>query len=79
MTPALDCGVLAGVMRARVLEAARGLGVEVVEARAGPEALAAAEGAFLTNSLIGVRAVSKLDGRPLSDSPLTRRLALTVA
>jgi len=74
-TPALDCGVLAGIARSRVLAAARDAGIEAVEIRAGAEALAGAEGLFLTNSLIGVRSVSHLDGTGLRLSPLTDRLA----
>jgi branched-chain amino acid aminotransferase/4-amino-4-deoxychorismate lyase len=62
-TPALDCGVLAGIMRGRVLAAAAGLGLPVSEVRAGPEALAAADAVFLSNSLIGLRPVAALDGR----------------
>jgi branched-chain amino acid aminotransferase/4-amino-4-deoxychorismate lyase len=49
--------------------------VAVVEARAGPDALAAAEAVFLTNALIGVRAVRQLDGRLFAPHPLTERLA----
>lgn len=74
-TPALDCGVLDGVVRGRVIEAARAMAVEVVETAAGIEALDVAEGAFLTNSLIGVRPVSSLDGRALPPSPLTAALS----
>ena len=69
-TPALECGVLDGIMRAEVLAAAGAMGVEAVEVRAAREALDGAEGAFLTNSLIGVRAVSALDGRALPPHPL---------
>lgn len=75
-TPALDCGVLAGVMRGRVIAAATALSVLVTEARYGPETLASAEAAFLTNSLIGLRPVSVFDGRELSASPLLERLAV---
>lgn len=54
-TPRLDCGVLAGVTRARLL--ARH---DVQEVAAGIETLETADAIFLTNSLIGVREVSKL-------------------
>jgi branched-chain amino acid aminotransferase/4-amino-4-deoxychorismate lyase len=77
-TPALDCGVLDGTKRAQVLATAAELGVEAIETRSGPEALAAADGAFLTNSLIGLRAVAAVDGRPLGADALTRRLAQVV-
>lgn len=74
-TPALDCGVLAGIQRGTVLAAARRLGVETVETHAGPAALDQAQALFLTNSLIGVRPVSALGGRALADHPLVGRLA----
>ena len=64
-TPALDCGVLDGIMRAQVIAAAAALGVETIEARAAPNELDGAEAAFLTNSLIGVRPVAAIDGRSL--------------
>ncbi|MDO9336970.1 MAG: aminotransferase class IV [Caulobacter sp.] len=70
LTPALDCGVLDGIMRGAVIARARARGVPVEEVRAGREALEAADGLFLTNSLIGVRAVSMLDGRRVAESPL---------
>ncbi len=74
-TPRLDCGVLEGIMRGRTIEAAGGLGVQVVEAASSPEVLAEAEGVFLTNSLIGVRPVNLLDGRSVPLSPLTEALS----
>lgn len=74
-TPALECGVLDGVARAVVLDFARESGLAIEEVRGPPAMLAAAEAAFLTNSLTGVRAVASLDGRPLSGSPLVQQLA----
>ncbi|NEX94683.1 aminotransferase class IV, partial [Caulobacter sp. 17J65-9] len=81
VTPALECGVLAGVVRAEVLRAAAALGLEALEARARRERLDAAVGLFLTNSLIGLRPVSRLDGRAVAAHPaqdaLTRAVAVT--
>lgn len=78
-TPPDAGAILAGVMRRTVITAAEGLGLSVVTPEARPEALFEAEGVFLTNSLIGVRPVSRLDGRDLSVSPVTDRLAAAVA
>lgn len=64
-TPALECGVLDGIMRGEVIEIAQALGIEVRETRAARAELDTAEGIFLTNSLIGVRPVEVLDGREL--------------
>jgi branched-chain amino acid aminotransferase/4-amino-4-deoxychorismate lyase len=74
-TPALECGVLDGIMRAKVMEAARGLGLEVAEVRAGRAELGAAEGLFLTNSVIGVRPVASLDGREVRNAAVVETLA----
>jgi branched-chain amino acid aminotransferase/4-amino-4-deoxychorismate lyase len=68
-TPTLACGVLAGVARARVLTL-----VEVAEVVADRARLEAADGVFLTNSLIGVRPVSRLGSRAFAPHPLTARL-----
>jgi branched-chain amino acid aminotransferase/4-amino-4-deoxychorismate lyase len=74
-TPALGCGVLPGIVRGEVLAAAAELGAPVQAVRAGPEALAAAEAVFLTNALIGLRPVARVDGRACQPSPLMDRLA----
>jgi branched-chain amino acid aminotransferase/4-amino-4-deoxychorismate lyase len=73
-TPRLDCGVLAGVTRARLLAAE-----PVEEVAAGIEALERAEAVVLTNSLIGVRPVFRLGGRTWSDHELAARLAALLA
>jgi branched-chain amino acid aminotransferase/4-amino-4-deoxychorismate lyase len=77
-TPALDCGVLDGVVRAEVLRACARLGIACEEVRAGPEALADTP-VFLTNSLIGLRPVRRLDGRDVPASDVVDRLAEAVA
>jgi len=45
------------------------------EVREGAESLRAAEAIFLTNSLIGVRAVGRLEDRQWPPHPLTASLA----
>jgi branched-chain amino acid aminotransferase/4-amino-4-deoxychorismate lyase len=74
ITPALECGVLAGTTRARVLACASALGVAIRETRAGPQALEAAEAVFLTNALIGVRPAAAVDGRDLAPHALVADL-----
>lgn len=74
-TPSPDCGVLEGIVRAAVIARARDAGLTVVEGRFGPDVLGAAETIFLTNSLIGIRAVASLDGRQLPPSALAGSLA----
>lgn len=77
-TPALDCGVLAGLARGRLMAAAGALGLEAREVHAGVEALATAGGVFLSNSLTGVRPVISLDGRALDVDPRVAVLAAAI-
>lgn len=64
-TPALKhCGV-AGVMRAKVLDAARALGLFSETVDAPWQRLANAQEIFLTNSLIGLWPLRRLEGRDL--------------
>jgi branched-chain amino acid aminotransferase len=76
-TPALDCGVLAGLTRARTMAAARSFSVAVEEVAAGPQALDAVEAVFLTNSLIGARP-AVWAGRDATGHVLVTRLAAAV-
>jgi branched-chain amino acid aminotransferase/4-amino-4-deoxychorismate lyase len=71
-TPALACGVLAGIARASLMSA-----VEIVESVADRARLEAADAVFLTNSLIGARAVSRLGERTFEPHPLVGRLVET--
>lgn len=78
LTPALREGILPGVVRAVAIDAARRLGYELSETRVRLPRLARASEAFLTSSLRGVRALVRVDGRPVGDgSPggATRRIA----
>jgi len=73
-TPALHCGVLSGLTRGRVLDAARSLDVEVHEVSIGAEALDEAEAVFLTNSLIGLRPARRFEGESFGPHALVERL-----
>lgn len=77
-TPALECGVLDGIMRRQVLAACHDLGLPVHEVASNLGRVVGAP-MFLTNSLIGVRPVASLDGRDLSASPLTKAIAKAVS
>jgi len=74
-TPALEhCGV-AGRMRDKVLAAAAALRVPVEVAAGTWEQLGGADEAFLTNSLIGIWPLARLDGRRWpAPGPVTRSL-----
>ncbi|MGF1612093.1 MAG: aminotransferase class IV [Kiloniellales bacterium] len=77
-TPPPSEGVLPGITRAAILELAPALGLAPVEAPLEPGQLRDADEAFVSNSLIGVRALASLDGQSIGDGasgPTVRRLS----
>lgn len=75
VTPSELCGILPGITRAALLELAPDMGIEVSEDEIAPARLAHASGAFVTNSLIGLVPLSRIDGRDIPAHPMTARLA----
>jgi len=76
-TPALECGLLAGITRQVVLECCREAGLPVEEGEYRIEALASADEAFVTSTLQEVLPVTTLDGKPVGGGrpgPLTRKI-----
>ncbi|MFT4045358.1 MAG: aminodeoxychorismate lyase [Solimonas sp.] len=76
-TPALQrCGV-AGTMRGRVLRTAASLGIAHEEVDADAGVLERADEAFVTNALIGIWPLRRIDGRERpAPGALTRRLQI---
>ncbi|MCG6871101.1 MAG: aminodeoxychorismate lyase [Gammaproteobacteria bacterium] len=74
VTPRLDACGIAGVMRARVMNVARELGMPVSETEVDHAALASADELLLTNSLIGIWPVRQLGTQARVVGPVCRRL-----
>jgi branched-subunit amino acid aminotransferase/4-amino-4-deoxychorismate lyase len=66
-TPAVDGGILAGVTRGVLAEAAPAIGFEVVEGTFPVDDLASADEAFACSSIREVMPIVALDGRPIGD------------
>ncbi len=64
-TPPLSCGCLSGITRWAVIKIARRLGLRVKEVPGRVQELLKAEEAFLTNSLMGVMPVSRVNSRAI--------------
>ena len=75
VTPSVSCGILPGITRAALLELAPDIGIEVVEEEISPARLARISGAFVTNSLMGLVPVDRIDGQNVPAHPMTARLA----
>ncbi len=66
-TPAMACGILAGTVRAWVLD-----NFTVAEGAYPLDALMEADEVFLTNSVMGAMRVSSIDGTPYGAGPVCR-------
>ena len=74
-TPPAGSGALPGVTRAVVLEICRTLGLKTDVRATKPEALRNSGGLFITQSALGIVAVTAFDGAPVAPSPLVDRIA----
>lgn len=77
VTPPVDAGILAGITRAYVLEAAHAQGIEVELGKVRPKHLRDADEVFISSSIRELLPVVFIDGRPVGDGrpgPVTRRL-----
>jgi branched-subunit amino acid aminotransferase/4-amino-4-deoxychorismate lyase len=61
-TSPVSTGILPGIMRAKILDKARRLGIEVKESPISLEVMAASDAVYVTNALLGVMDVSAIDG-----------------
>ncbi|MFN2433606.1 MAG: aminotransferase class IV [Gemmatimonadota bacterium] len=76
-TPSPDCGILAGITRAAVLDLVAARGIPSVQGTWTAGELSAAREAFTTSSLRGIAPVTRLEGLPVGDGrvgALTRRI-----
>ncbi|MGH7565116.1 MAG: aminotransferase class IV [Gemmatimonadota bacterium] len=81
-TPALECGILAGITRDVILEIAPGAGFRTVEGRYPAAIVAAADECFATFTSAGVKPIAEVDERPFPapvPGPRTRHLMKTYA
>ena len=74
VTPALRRAGIRGVMRQAVLQQCVALGLEVEEADLYPADLAKASELFMTNALVGIQSVSRVDGVTYASREIAERL-----
>lgn len=65
ITPSLQANILPGITRKTILELCKGNGIHASEELFRLEKVFAADEVFLTNSLMEIMPVSKVDGRPI--------------
>jgi 4-amino-4-deoxychorismate lyase len=73
-TPSLDLGILAGVTRAALIEAAPGVGYELEEGHYSLDELLGSEEVFTSSSVREVMPVVRIDGTPFERGPAAAAL-----
>ncbi len=67
LTPTIESGALPGVTRAAVIDLARESGIEAAETKLTLNGLRTSDEAFLTNSVVGVMPLTRLEGAPIGN------------
>ena len=78
-TPDLRYSGVSGVMRAEIMALARSLGIAATVAWLTPRALFGADEVFVTNAVMGVCPVRRIEDQALTVGPLTRTLQEALA
>ena len=79
VTPALDCGVLSGITRLRILNMAPNIGIECCEVKSVYHPGLFKDGAFLCNSVMGIVPVVSVDMQSLPRHISLNRLITALA
>lgn len=74
ITPALDHQGVAGIMREQIMNLAESLAIAVNIAPVSPEQLQQASEVFISNSLIGILPVCRIETANYQPGPITRQL-----
>lgn len=61
ITPSVDCDILVGITRNRIIAIAQQHGIRVVEATVSPDSLSQYEACFLAGTMIEIMPISKID------------------
>jgi branched-subunit amino acid aminotransferase/4-amino-4-deoxychorismate lyase len=78
-TPGLELGILDSITRRVVLDAARGLGIEVVDGAWKLDRIGEAGEAIAMSTIREVQSVAEIGDVSLPEGPITRRLAVAFA
>ena len=74
-TPALACGLLPGVLRQALMESMKQADEPVREVRLPPEALSSCDEIFVTNSLLEIFPVGRVEQKEHPQRERTRRVS----
>ncbi|MCH4890568.1 hypothetical protein EZV73_23505 [Acidaminobacter sp. JC074] len=73
-TPAVDCGILPGIYREKVIETLKKLGIPIKIGYYNREDIESADEVFMTNALIKIMPVRRLEGQTFKEDLYTKLL-----
>ncbi|MCB2292489.1 aminotransferase class IV [Clostridium algoriphilum] len=73
-TPKIKCGLLPGIVREFVIKYSSSIGFELKEGEFTYGELLEAEGVFITNSIMGIMKVNKIDDRVIKESAVVSEI-----
>ena len=73
-TPKIKCGLLPGIIRRFIIDNSFSMGFEIVEGEFTLDTLMKAEGVFVTNSIMGIMKVCKIEYKNFSESKAVEQI-----
>lgn len=73
-TPKISCGLLPGIIRQFVLQNSVDMGFKIQEGEFTLNRIMEAEGVFITNSVMGIMKVVKIEGKVISESKIVSEI-----
>lgn len=74
-TPQINCGILPGTIRGFLIDNIESIGYEIVEGDFTINQLLNCDGAFLTNSLMGIMKINSLNNKKIKESEITKEIS----
>ncbi len=73
-TPKIKCGLLPGIIREFVIQNSLSIGFKIQEGEFTLDRLMEAQGVFITNSVMGIMKVSKIEGKVINESMVVSKI-----
>ncbi|GAA0117357.1 aminotransferase class IV [Clostridium senegalense] len=73
-TPSIECGILPGIIRGFLVDNIENIGYKIVKGRFTKDELLNCDGAFITNSLMGIMKINSLDHIKINENHMVDKI-----
>ncbi|NEU04936.1 MULTISPECIES: aminotransferase class IV [Clostridium] len=73
-TPSIECGILPGIIRGFLVDNIENIGYKIVKGRFTKDELLNCDGAFITNSLMGIMKINSLDNIKINENHMVDKI-----